>query len=374
MSGPGELASPGDGASAGRRKALVVGIVGAMIVIATAGYGVAAAAARHGSEAAAGTSAVTSGSWAGGDRIVFRSTEPGDGYGHVASVPLDDPTAERSVSPKVCDRVDATASLLSCLRIERGVVPGFSASTWDAAGAELGAWPLPGIPSRTRISPSGELVATTSFVTGHSYATVGFSTATVISHVDGTSLGNLEEWTLLRGASGDGAGGGEVVGAEDRNFWGVTFVDDETFYATAGMTLSGTTWLVRGDIAARTMTTLAENVECPSLSPDGSRIAFKRATGGGAGAVHWTPAVYDLATGAIELLPETRGIDDQIEWLDPDTIVYGMPRPDARGDSDVWRIDLDGSSDGARSGGAGEPRLFIEHAWSPAVVSEGRVG
>ncbi|WP_435885828.1 hypothetical protein [Streptomyces erythrochromogenes] len=50
----------------------------------------------------------------------------------------------------------------------------------------------------------------------------------------------------------------------DVNFRGVTFADDErTFYAT--MAAGGRTHLVRGDLAERTVTTLRENVECPSL-------------------------------------------------------------------------------------------------------------
>ena len=81
----------------------------------------------------------------------------------------------------------------------------------------------------------GSLVATTAFVTGHSYATVGFSTETVIRTADGESLGNLEDFALIV----DGA----PLAAVDRNFWGVTFVDDETFYATAA---SGGTDLARG--------------------------------------------------------------------------------------------------------------------------------
>ena len=69
--------------------------------------------------------------------------------------------------------------------------------------------------------------------------------------------------------------------------------------------------------------------------------------------------ILDLATGAVELLPEKRSIDDQIEWLDDDTILYGMPREATPGDSDVWSLAVDGSA---------EPTVFLEHAWSPAVV------
>lgn len=345
-----------------RTRVAIVAGAAAVLLGGTLAFGVSAWAARQ--QALAGPSdaqIAAAGSWAGEERLVFRNTAPGDGYGHVASVPLGDPAGPRTVSADVCDRVDATGELLACLRTVRGIVPQYTATVTSADGAVDASWPLPGVPSRTRFSPDGSLVATTSFVTGHSYASVGFSTSTVIARTDGqgtgADLGNLEEWTLLRG--------GTTVAPADRNYWGVTFADDDTFYATVGMNTAGTTALVRGDIRSRTLTTLADNVECPSLSPDGSRVAFKRVTGGTLPAVHWTPAIYDIATGKIDVLPEERSIDDQIEWLDDDTLLYGMPRPDAPGDSDVWRLEVDGGA---------APEIFIEHAWSPAVVADGTAG
>lgn len=124
------------------------------------------------------------------------------------------------------------------------------------------------------------------------------------------------------------------------------------------MTIEGKTYLVKGDLTARTLTTVADDVECPSLSPDGTRIAFKKVTAGAGPTAHWTPAIMDLSTGEVQLLLETRTVDDQIEWLDDETILYGMPRDGAPGDTDVWALGVDGS----------EPELFIAHAWSPSVV------
>ena len=295
--------------------------------------------------------------WTQGDRIVFRNTASGAGYGLVASVPLDDPAGTRALSDVACDRVDATATLFSCLQIVRGITPTYVASVYDDSSTEVAQWPLPGIPSRTRISSDGAMIATTAFVTGHSYAFVGFSTSTQIYTPDGTDLGNLEDWTLLI----DGTPSAPL----DRNFWGITFVRDTTsFYATVGMTTIGTTYLVKGDLATRTLTTLAQNVECPSLAPDGTRIAFKRVTAGAGPTAHWTPAIFDIATGDVRLLPESRSIDDQIEWLDDDTILYGVPRTDTPGDTDVWSVPADGLA---------SPQVFIEHAWSPSVVhADGR--
>ncbi|MFB7891619.1 TolB family protein [Microbacterium sp. NPDC056044] len=335
-----------------RIKWLVVAGVSVVALVATAAVGVTAWQQyqdRQDAPSAAETAAP--GEWADGDRVVFRNTALGEGYGLVASVPLADPSGARALTDIACDRVDATPDEFSCLRTERGVVPSYSASLYSNNGIVQQTWPLPGIPSRTRISDDGTRISTTSFVTGHSYATIGFSTETVIHDDTGGDFGNFEEWTFVV----DGAPSAPV----DRNFWGVTFIDDDTFYATAGMTNSGKTYLVKGDTPSRTLTTIAEDVECPSLSPDGTRIAFKSVTAGAGPTVHWTPAVMDLATGEVELLPESRNVDDQIEWLGDDTILYGMPREGQAGDYDVWALSADGS---------GDPEILIEHAWSPSVV------
>jgi len=333
---------------------LVIAIVSVLALGATAAVGVYAwAQYRAGRDAPSAVSTSAPTDWASGDRVVFRNTAAGQGYGLVASVPVTDPAGPRAVTGIACDRVAASATLLSCLRSERGITPTYNARLYDATGAERLEWPLPGVPSRTRFSPDGTLVATTAFVTGHAYATIGFSTETVIRKTsDGSSFGNLEDWKLLIG--------GRPSAPFDRNFWGVTFVDDHTFYATVGMTTVGVTYLVKGDVETRTMTSVLKTVECPSLSPDGTRIAFKRVTSGSGPTVHWTPAVYDIATKKVTVLDaETRSVDDQIAWLDDDTLLYGLPN-DTPGDSDVWKLDADGSS---------APSVFIRHAWSPAVVT-----
>lgn len=336
-----------------RARWILIAVLSALALGATAVVG-AVAWAQYQQRQAAPSAVDTSEVVPTGDRVVFRNTASGAGYGHVASVPLGDPSGARTISAIACDRVDATADLVSCLRTVRGIAPSYTATLYTGGGAEIVQWPLAGIPSRTRIANDGSLISTTAFVTGHSYATIGFSTETTIHTPDGEDFGNLEEWALLV----DGAPSAPV----DRNFWGVTFVDDDAFYATVGLTVEGRTHLVLGSIADRSMRILAENVECPSLSPDGTRIAFKRVTAGSGPTAHWTPAIYDVVTGEVTLLPEERSIDDQIEWLDDDTILYGMPREGVAGDSDVWRLAADGS---------GEPAVFVEHAWSPSVVPAG---
>ena len=118
----------------------------------------------------------------------------------------------------------------------------------------------------------------------------------------------------------------------DFNFWGVTFAQDSNrFYAT--LASSGVKYLVEGDIDARSARVVATDVECPSLSPDNTRVAYKKAYTDARG-LGWHLEVLDLATMAVTpLATETRSVDDQVEWLDDGHVMYHLPS--SRG-ADVW--------------------------------------
>lgn len=283
-----------------------------------------------------------------GPLIVFRHTGIDARNGEVAVVSARRPRGARHFTAVTCDRVYATRGTVSCLRTLRGVVTRYEldelAGDWSVRQRSR----LPGIPSRTRLSPDGSLVATTTFVAGHSYMQVGFSTSTQIRDVDGAGRGNLESFRL--------AIDGRDVAPADRNVWGVTFLDERVFYATVGT--GGRTYLVRGDLDARTLTAVRENAECPSISPDGSRVAYK--VDSPADGTHWSFAVLDLATGRQTVLRgERASVDDQAEWLDDDTLLFGLPRAGQPGISDVWSMDTRATA---------RPRLLIEQASSPSVV------
>ncbi|BCB82006.1 PD40 domain-containing protein [Phytohabitans flavus] len=281
--------------------------------------------------------------------LVFRSTALGQSYGRVAVVPLANADGPRAMTPAACDRVYATAVDAICLSAERGLVTTYKATLLDQEWAPSHDLPLAGIPSRARLSRDGQLVATTAFVFGDSYASPGqFSTRTVVSQTDGAVVGDIEQFELVVD--------GKVLAARDKNLWGVTFADNDRFYATAA---SGKkTWLVEGSLSAKRVTTIREDVECPSLSPDGTRVAFKKH--GDLPAGKWRLAVYDLRSGKETVLAEERSVDDQAVWLDDKTVLYGLPREGAdTATSDVWSVPADGT---------GAPKLLIHDAWSPAVV------
>src|SRR5207244_621595 len=124
---------------------------------------------------------------------------------------------------------------------------------------------------------------------------------TLIDMASGATLGDLEQFSIWR----DGA----RFQAPDFNFWGVTFArDSNRFYATLGS--GGRTYLIEGDLTAREATVLRENVECPSLSPDDSRLVFKkRVERSGPGPVVWRLHLLDLATMVETPLVETHSVD-----------------------------------------------------------------
>jgi hypothetical protein len=283
--------------------------------------------------------------------LVFRNATLGADYGKLAAVPLADPGGARAFGSVRCERVYSTSSAGVCVTASGGIAPTYAVATLGEDLSSLSSAPLAGLPSRARMSADSRLVSTTTFITGHSYAASSFSTATVI-RVAGRALPNLETWTTY-------LPDGQRLVAANRNFWGVTFApDDDTFYATAA---SGTTtWLVRGSIKTRTMRALRTDAECPSLSPDGRHVAYKKRLGNPTPGV-WRLASLDLATGTETLLAETRNIDDQVEWRDDSSVLYSLPRTGTEATtSDVWQVPADGS---------GAPSVLVPYASSPAVVT-----
>jgi hypothetical protein len=278
--------------------------------------------------------------------ILFRSTTPDVNFGVVALIPLNAPEEPRTLTALRCERVYFAAGQGLCLTANRRTVTRYSAVTFDEDFRPRHTFQLRGMPSRVRVSPDGRYAAYTIFITGHSYAAGSFSTKTVL--IDMTvdkEMAELEQFTVWRD--------GQVIHTPDFNFWGVSFATDSNrFYAT--LTTGGIPYLVEGDIAARTARVLYKHVECPSLSPDNTRIAFKRLTDRG-----WRLHVLELATmNDTPLSAETRSVDDQVEWLDERHILY-TPMVDTPTGENVWVLATDGSE---------PPRLLLSLAYSPVVI------
>jgi hypothetical protein len=282
--------------------------------------------------------------------VAFRDMTPGPTYGRLAFASLQ-PGAARVSASLACNRVHFSDRAGLCLAITTAPA-GFQGLLLDDAMRVSQTIGLPGMPSRTRISRDSRFAAFTAFVSGDSYLASGLSTRTrIVTVPQGDDVADLESFAVIRN--------GKEFYSIDFNFWGVTFSrNSNRIYATLGT--GGRILLVEGDVTERTFHVIAEDIECPSLSPDGTHIAFKKRFGKGFDA-WWQPAVLDLATKTVRQLPEPKHIDDQIEWLDDAHILYavGHSPSAAMRRSDVWKLAIDGAS---------PPSIFLADAESPAVV------
>jgi hypothetical protein len=278
--------------------------------------------------------------------LLFRETGRGIDFGKLSIAPLDAPESVRIASALSCERLSFAAEQGLCLFSERRLFTSYKAVLFDRQLRPGKPLKLDGRPSRTRVASDGRVGAYTVFVFGDSYA-APFSTRTrLLDMASGDDIGELEQFTTWRE--------GTRVREDDFNFWGVTFADDNLFYAT--LRTGSTTYLVRGDLVLRRLTILRENVECPSLSPDKRTIVFKKHVGPGADG--WRLAALDLATMTDRVIGgETRYIDDQVEWLDSKQVLYAVPRRTTEM-SDIWVASIDG----------GPSRVFLPLAESPIVV------
>ena len=272
-------------------------------------------------------------------------------YGQVTVAGPGPAFSQSAQTSLLCDRIHYAAGNGICLRYDPSVSdslapPRVWVTLFGPDFEPRQRFPVDGVLSRARVSPDGKYAAFTVFVTGHSYEDVNMSTATVLlDAATGASVGNLEEFETWKD--------GRLYQAPEFNFWGVTFArDSNRFYAT--LRNGNTTYLVQGDIAARKLLVLHEGVECPSLSPDETRIAFKKRKGNG-----WQLTVMDLATMKEIELAEKEGIDDQVEWLDDQNILYQKPDFDPPKWVSVFVVAADGS---------GKPEIFMPNATSPVVV------
>ncbi|MFE4330812.1 TolB family protein [Streptomyces sp. NPDC056831] len=281
----------------------------------------------------------------GGPALYFRDTVTG----RVAHQPLAGTPGARTTGGPACDRFYASGGTALCLRAEPGVLPKTYAIVLDRQLREVRRITVPGVPTRARVSASGRMLSWTVFATGDSYATTAFSTRTAVLDLrTGYLIKSMEEIPLTID--------GVRHHAPDVNYWGVTFArDDNRFYAT--VSTEGRTYLVEGNMRDWSARALRQNAECPSLSPDNTRIAFKKKVSDDP-AAPWRLYVLDLRTMRETPLAETRSVDDQAAWLDDGTVAYALPGAAGR-TSDIWTVPADGT---------GAPRVAAAGGSSPVAV------
>lgn len=292
-------------------------------------------------------------------RALVRAAGPG---GPVELVSFDrrtrTVTARQSVA-LACERVHAAAAgLIACMRYNRALSGASQVDLFDRTLTLLHPQPIQSnaVISRTRVSADGRYTATTVFVSGHSYAVPGqFST---LSHIWDSRERRMalafDKLTLTHE--------GQVVPYTPHtqvNYWGASFDprDADRFYVT--VSIRKRPYLAEGRISQAAVRTLRPDVECPSVSPDGTRIAFKKLRANRRG---WDPAVLDLRSGTETVYPAAKGLDDQIEWLDDQALVYEATETVMGGaKTHLMLLDL--------SQAKPTERLWLADAASPALVS-----
>ncbi len=292
--------------------------------------------------------AVVVGAGHGAATVYFQDLTGGPGYGRLVSVPADDPGAARAGTGLACDRVYLSAGHGLCLSAVVGPTPSARLLVLGRDLRTVREVPLDGVPDRARVSTDGRYGAATVFAPRDAEDDDdGYTARTVLLDMaNGTVLGDLATFTVLR----DGA----AASAPDVGLGCVTFAaDSNRFYAT--LADDGHSYLVQGDVAARTLTVQRDGVDCPSLSPDGTRLGFRKRMNADPAAPVWRYHVLDLRTGHETALAETGSVDDQLEWLDDATVLYGVQdAPHA-----VYAVPSDGTE---------APRLYLADARSPVVV------
>ena len=159
---------------------------------------------------------------------------------------------------------------------------------------------------------------------------------------DGKQIGQLEQFDVTKD--------GKPFDAVDFNFWGVTFAQGLRTASTRRWGPAASTTWSKATSREQTMRVLRDGVECPSLSPDGKQIAYKSRIGDRA------PLAPARARRGHARRPpgrRERSIDDQVEWLDDDTLAYSDG-------TNVYTVPADGS---------GEARLLVKDATSPVRLS-----
>jgi len=289
--------------------------------------------------------------------LYFRANALGENYGKVAVAPLNHLDQRQYAADLYCDRVDFSSENGVCLHADRGSLTTQYAIGFNDQMQRLWSLKLNGLPSRVRLSPSGRLAGITIFLSGQSYTSLNFATQTMIvkAATGEVVVDNLETFSVTRN--------GAEFKSKDFNFWGVTFARDENrFYAT--LWTAGNTYLVQADLARRTAQVVHDNVECPALSPDNTRVAFKQRRVGGlfeGGRITWHLTVLDLKTGIETPLGENRSVDDQVEWLDNDHILYALSESEkgSSASTDVWVLPATAN---------GTPEILLKGGFSPSVV------
>ena len=253
--------------------------------------------------------------------VLVVNRAPGEDYGRLAIRHAD---GSRTLLERECTRVHIAAERGVCLSQIDGVVTSFATSFFDPATPETTIKSYASaLPSRARISPDGRFSSVTAFISGASYEDIGGGSSTIVTIDDIDGSGNTLTSLVQYEVDSDDPRYDNL----EPQYWGMTFANDDEFYVTGFF--GDEPEVMRGSIETQTLVPTGWDGSCPSLSPDGKTIVFKepRLDGG------FSLAAVDIESGRRWVINESKSVDDQVEWLDNDTILYAV-HPDG-GDTPV---------------------------------------
>jgi hypothetical protein len=277
--------------------------------------------------------------------IMFRVLSPRQSHGHVAVMGLA-PDAELRISKLSCLRLHYAGRRGLCVTQEpasNSVV--HVAYVFDEQFEPGKRLVLDGVPTRVRVAPNGRVGTITTY--GEEESAQGERLATRTRIIDlhsGRSLADLREFRI------DNPARPLVTSVVD--FASVAFErDSDRFFAT--LATDAERYLVSGSINERRLSVIRTGVTNEAISPDGRRLVVKRLLPERG---FWQLAVIDLSTWSEhDLRQGPRSVDDQVEWLDDEHVVYH----DVDGETtSLWMLPADGING---------PRVLIKDAYSAAV-------
>jgi hypothetical protein len=279
--------------------------------------------------------------------VMFRTLSPKDLHGHVAMARASAADSTRYVSSLACSRVAYAAGSGICLVEEpAGTEVKHAAYIFDRGFRQAMRIELSGIPTRARVSPDGRRAAIT--VYGEEHLPNGEERLAISSFIVDVASGDAVN---LRKFSIDNSGGPILEGPLD--FSSVAFAHDSNrFFATLATT--NERYIVAGTLDDRRLTVLATGLASEALSPDDTRLAVKKRVGDRG---RWQLMVFDLAARSTQPLNQgDRSVDDQVEWLDGEHVVYHDATEQG---TNLWVLSTDGVT---------PPRVLIPDAYSPSVA------
>jgi dipeptidyl aminopeptidase/acylaminoacyl peptidase len=275
--------------------------------------------------------------------VIFRSLAAGDEHGRLVMLGLSAGGVRRA-APLSCTRVHYAGGRGVCTVTEpSGSALAHVAYVFDRSLAPGVRIELDGVPTRMRVAPTGRVAVITTYENGPAENGV-VTNSVVVDLRSGAVTADFREFEIDPVGAPPSARGAPVSGVaferDGNRFFATLATDDEPL-------------LVAGSLTERRMTALRTGVSNEALSPDGRRLVVKKLRPERG---YWQLAVIDLATWQeLELPQGPRSVDDQVEWLDNQHVMYH----DVDGETmSLWILAADGGS---------APSVLVKNAYSGSV-------